>query len=175
MFLDGCTYRGMMKKYTIFVLLFSIMLTTIMWSTKCYASQKADYDKIVNILKEELGETDLQSPEDIRNHLREAQEEYNVELTEDETQKIVDVVDTINTLGIDKETLINIVDDVYENVGDKLDGTRQEVLENIEQQVIDSATEAVAESIKKSVKKTVTDYISDFWDTITQFVSGITF
>lgn len=168
MYMNGLRDTYKMKNERLLMLL-ALLLTVAMLlpNTKVNASEKKDYGKMLEIVKEELQNDDLDSEEDVRKALDEASKKYDVELSDQETEKIIDVMNTVNRLDIDKETLVSIVDDVYDKVEGKLDGTTSEAMDIIEKQIIESATEAV----KDNVKKTVSDYFSDFWNTISGFIN----
>ncbi len=162
--------KSMFRRFNIEAVIFTAVLTAVVAvvpATYASAENKRDYDKMLEIVKDELKNNDLDSEEDVRKALEEASKKYDVELTEKETEKIVGVMNTINKMNIDKDTLIDIVDDVYDKVDGKLDGTTSEALDIIEEQVIESATEAV----KQNMKKSFTDYFNDFWNTISGFMN----
>ena len=124
-----------------------------------------DYKDVISELKDELREGNLNSEEDIRNAIHEAENKYGVDISDSEEQKAVDIMNTANDLGIESDKLADVVDDVYDNIADKTFETASEALDEIEKQVIESAKDAVVDSVKKSLG----DYLKDLWEQIKEF------
>lgn len=160
-----------MKK-SITILTMALILAAGVPGASVYANeipQDVDYDSLVKILESELRAGNLDSEDEIRQALEQAESEYDVELSEGEEKKVVDIMNTVNSLGLDGDEMADLVDDVYDNLQDKLDAGCDDVLDNIEEQIVDSAAEAV----KKSVKKSISDYFDDFFGTIREFIDGV--
>ena len=130
----------------------------------------SQYEALLNEFKDELRDGGLKTEEEIREAIREAEDKYGVDISDSDAQKAVDIMDKVNDLGIDGDTLADIVDNVYDNVADKTFDTAQDAIDEIEKQVVESAKEAV----KDTVKRTISDYFRDFWQEIKDFFKGIT-
>ncbi len=130
----------------------------------------SQYEALLSEFKDELREGGLKNEDEIREAIKEAEDKYGVDISDSDTQKAVDIMNKVNDLGIDGDTLADVVDDVYDNVADKTFETAQDAMDEIEKQVVESAKEAV----KETVKKTISDYFKDFWQEIRDFFKGMT-
>ncbi|MBQ3538174.1 MAG: DUF1002 domain-containing protein, partial [Clostridia bacterium] len=93
---------------------------------------------------------DLATDQDIQNAIEEGEEKFQVALTEEEKQKILDVMHKIKELGLDPEKLLDQAKDLYNKFGDELIG-------NAEQ------------AVKQSFKDSVSDFFTDFGNRIKDF------
>ncbi len=161
---------------------FALLLLCLIFipKTECLAADDAsetsgssisveDYKDIISELKEELKEGNLDSEEDIRNAIHEAEDKYGVDVPDADEQKAVEIMDTVKDLGVDNEKLAEVVDDVYDNIADKTFESASEAMDEIQKQVVESAKEAVVDS----VKKTMADYFKDLWERIKEFFRGL--
>lgn len=136
-------------------------------------TNKDKYDQMIQLIKEEIKEGELDSEEDVRNAVEKAREKFDLEITESEEEKIVDVMNTINDLGLDKNQLADKVEEVYNRVGNNistnLDEAVDQVVEEAKKEIVETATEKVGEAVKKSML----DYIKDFKISIGKMISKI--
>ncbi len=133
-----------------------------------------DYSNMADLIKNQIEQGNLDSSEDIQKAIDAAEEEYGIEISDSDKEKAVKILDTVNDLGIDKDKLADIVDDVYSNVieGKEYDNT-EDMVEAIEDQIIDSATDKVKEVVKENVKHSFSDYFRTFLDRINEFFAKI--
>ena len=113
-----------------------------------------EIEEVVEFIKEKLAAGDLETDEDIEEAIEEGEDKFQVTLTEEEKDKILDVMHRIKDLGLDPEKLLDRAKDMYTKFGDEL---------------VDNAETAVKETVKNSV----TNYFSDFGKRIKEFVVTI--
>jgi len=113
-----------------------------------------EIDELIEFVKEKLTAGDLETDQDIQNAIREGEDKFQVSLTEEEKQKILDVMHKIKELGLDPEKLLEQTKELYHKFGDEL---------------VSNAEEAV----KQSFKKSVTGFFSDFGNRIKDFVLNL--
>lgn len=118
-----------------------------------------EYGKILEVVKDELRNGNLDSEEDIRSAIESAEEKYNVSISKSDEEKIVGIMDKVNDLGIDNEVVSDVLDDVYDKAinGQSYDST-EEMIQAVEDQIVDSATDKIASTVKEKVKKSIFDY-----------------
>lgn len=109
-----------------------------------------EVDELIEFIKEKLAAGDLATDQDIQNAIEEGEEKFQVALTEEEKQKILDVMHKIKELGLDPEKLLDQAKDLYNKFGDELIG-------NAEQ------------AVKQSFKDSVSDFFTDFGNRIKDF------
>ncbi len=128
-----------------------------------------EYKALISEFKDELREGNLKTEEDVRDAIREAEDKYGVDISAEEEQKAVDLMDTVNDLGVDEDKLADVVDDVYDKIADKTYETASDAIDDIRDQVIDSVEDAVVETVKKSFA----DYMKELWEQIKEFFKGL--
>lgn len=113
-----------------------------------------EIEDVVEFIKEKLAAGDLETDEDIEDAIKEGEDKFQVELTEEEKEKILDVMHRITDLGLDPEKLLDRAKEMYTKFGDEL---------------VDNAETTVKETVKNSV----VGYFSDFGKRIKEFVVTI--
>ena len=105
------------------------------------ALTKEQADEIFQFIIQKIAEGGLDSEEAVREVIAEGEETFQVSLTEEEKDKIVQVVDQVNAWGLDAEELAKKAGELYDEYG-------MELLEHPEK----AAVEAVKSSIGSSLK-----------------------
>jgi len=105
------------------------------------ALTKEQADEIFHFIVQKIAEGGLDSEEAVREAITEGEETFQVSLTEDEKKKIVQIVDQVNTWGLDAQGLAKKAEELYDEYG-------AELLEHPEK----AAAEAVKSSISSSLK-----------------------
>lgn len=167
-----------MKKKGLYSVLLGGIVCTLL-SVNAYAMDyssmsEEDYARVMEMVKDELRNGNLENEEDIRQAIDNAKQQYNVEIPDKEADKIVKVMDTVDSLGIDQDKIADVIDDVYDKVIDgKTYESTDELLNAIEDQIVDSAVDTVAQGVKEKFKISIKDYFSDFFNTIKDFFKRI--
>lgn len=111
-------------------------------------------EELIAFVKAKLAAGELESEEDIQEVIEEGEEKFQVTLSEDEKQMILDVMKKIKDLGLDPEKLLDQAKDLYSQYTDEL---------------LNNAQEAVKKTFTDSVKQ----FFSDFGTTMKDFFSGL--
>ena len=111
-------------------------------------------EELIAFVKAKLAAGELESEEDIKDVIEEGEEKFQVTLSEEEKQMILDVMNKIKELGLDPEKLLDQAKDLYSQYGDEL---------------INNASESIKNSLMDSVK----EYYNDFVSTVKNFFSGL--
>lgn len=77
-------------------------------------------EQLIAMVKQAMIENDLTSEKDIKNAVKEASEALELNLSDDEIEKIVKLMDKINKLDIDPNALKEQAQDIYDSIHDKL-------------------------------------------------------
>ncbi len=131
------------------------------------AISSGQYDDLVDDLKQAIRDGRLSSEEDIQQVIDDAKDEYGVSVDPAVEQRAVDIIDKAREMGVDDDTMADMVGDIYDNIKDS-NGVYDDIsgtLDNIEDQVVKSATKAV----KDAVKRTITDFFKDLAEQIKKF------
>lgn len=111
-------------------------------------------EELIAFIKGKLATGELETEEDIEEAIEEGEEKFNVSLTEEEKEKILQVMQKIKELGLDPEKLLNQAQDLYKQFGDEL---------------FENAEEAVKQSVQNSVK----GFFKDMGNRLKSFFSNI--
>lgn len=78
----------------------------------------AKVEELIALIKQEVLENDLASRDDIKNAIEEASKSLELNLSEEDKAKILDLMDKINDLDLDIESIKNQAKELYEKLGD---------------------------------------------------------
>lgn len=149
-----------------------ILLCIGICSVDAFAQEAAstDYAVIVEVLKEELRNGNLQTEEDVRNAIDKAEKAYGIDISESDEEMLVKLVSLAEDAGIDGEKMADIVDEVYEKAieGKEYENT-EEMIKAVEEEIIDSAAEAVKDTVTETISRSVSDYFTDFVERMKYF------
>lgn len=113
-----------------------------------------EIEELIAFIKAKLASGDLETDQDIQDAIKEGEDKFHVSLTEEEKQKILEVMHKIKELGLDPEKLLDQAKDLYNKFGDEL-------ISNAEQ------------AVKQSFKDSVSNFFADFGSRIKEFVLNI--
>ncbi len=125
-------------------------------------ADKEDVEKLVAFIKAEIAASKLDTREDIEAAVKKGIEDYNaqngtnISLTDDQLNRIVDVMVKINELGLDYNTLLDQAADLYESMGDNI------TADNLKDLIEENKTK-IAGGIVKSFFAGVVKSIGDFF------------
>ena len=114
---------------------------------------KERIENVIDFICEKLEAGELDTDEEISNVIQEGEEKFEVTLTEDEKEKILQVVQKIKDLGLDPEKLLNNVENLYKEVGADL-------------------VKDAEETVKKSFVESVTGFFQDMGSRVKGFFAG---
>lgn len=112
-----------------------------------------EVEELFAFIKAKLAAGELETDQDIEDAIQEGEEKFEVTLTEEEKEKILQVMNKIKELGLDPEKLLEQAKDLYEKFGDEL---------------LTNAQEAVKQTFTESVKQ----FFADLGSTIKEFFAG---
>ena len=84
------------------------------------SASSEEVEELIAYIKAKLAAGELETEEDIRNAIVEAEAKFGVSLTEEEIQQIIDVMMKIKELGLDPNMLLDQAADLYDKFGDEL-------------------------------------------------------
>lgn len=113
-----------------------------------------EIEELIAFIKAKLASGELETDQDIAEAIKEGEEKFRVTLTDEEKEKILQVMNKIKELGLDPEKLLDQAKDLYEKFGDEL---------------INNAEEA----IKQSFKESISDFFTDLGSTVKEFLANI--
>ena len=79
-----------------------------------------EIEELIAYIKAKLAAGELDGEEEIKAAIEEGETKFGVSLTDAEKEKIIGVMDKINKLGLDPETLLNQAKDLYAKYGNDL-------------------------------------------------------
>ena len=118
------------------------------------SANSEEVEQLVAYIKTKLAAGELETDDDILNAIDEGEGKFHVELTDEEKNKIIDVMHKIKTLGLDPEMLLNQAQDLYKKFGNDIVTNTEEV-------------------IKQSVSNSVKTFFVDMNDRVKDFFSKL--
>ena len=113
-----------------------------------------EIEELIAFIKAKLAAGELTTDQDIQEAIKEGEEKFSVSLTDEEKEKILQVMHKIKELGLDPEKLLDQAKDLYAKFGDELINNTEEV-------------------IKNSFKESVSNFFSDMGSTVKNFFSNL--
>ena len=113
-----------------------------------------EVEQLVAYIKAKMAAGELETDDDIRNAINEGQNKFNVTLTDDEVNKIIDVMHKIKALGLDPQVLLNQAQDLYKKFGNDIVNHTEDI-------------------IKQSVSDSVKSYFSQLTDRVKNFFTSL--
>jgi len=113
-----------------------------------------EIEELIAFIKAKLAAGDLASDQDIRDAIKEGEEKFGVSLTDEDKEKILQVMHKIEELGLDPEKLLDQAKDLYNKFGDELINNAEEV-------------------IKNSFKESISNFFTDLGSTVKDFFANI--
>ncbi len=113
-----------------------------------------EIEELVAFIKAKLAAGELATDQDIQEAIKEGEEKFSVSLTDEEKEKILQVMHKIKELGLDPEVLLDQAKDLYAKFGDELINNAEEV-------------------IKNSFKESVSNFFTDMGTTVKNFFTNL--
>ncbi len=113
-----------------------------------------EIEELIAFIKAKLAAGDLATDQDIQEAIKEGEEKFSVSLTDEEKEKILQVMHKIKELGLDPEKLLDQAKDLYAKFGDELINNAEEV-------------------IKNSFKESISNFFTDLGSTVKNFFANL--
>lgn len=117
-----------------------------------------EIEQLIAWLKEKVAKGELDSDEDIRTAVKEGETKFGVDLTESEVQRILDLMNKLESMGLNSEYLLSQAEKLYNKYGADLVAHADEAISEAVSEAVSNAADGFFQSIKKTVK--------DFWNSI---------
>ena len=135
------------------------------------------FEEILNYAKEKMDAGELDTKEEIRKAIEEAEKEFGVNLPASAEELIVNGGIMVQKLGLDSETLAKKAEELYNTYGDSvveelegiLEGELSEKGAELKEQLVESGREAATEAVKSPAK----NFFSDLMNSVVGFVKNI--
>jgi len=131
------------------------------------ALTKEQADEIFHFIIQKIAEGGLDSEEAVREVIAEGEEEFQVFLTEEEKNKIVEVVDQVNAWGLDAEGLAKKAEELYEEYGMELFEHPEKAAEEVVKNSIGASLRGIGDffaGIGRGIRDFFHDSIQGFLD-----------
>ena len=114
-----------------------------------------DANSFLDFLKEKADSGQLDSTEGLQSAIQEGQEQFGVEISEDNAQKIVDTVNKLEDYGISPDVVVDEAKELYEKYGEDCVDHVNEAVTNAVKDAAADAAEGFADYMKESVTDTI--------------------
>lgn len=117
-----------------------------------------EIEQLIAWLKEKVAKGELDSDEDIRKAVEEGEVKFGVSLTDEEVQRILNLMNQLESVGLNSEYLLSQAEKLYNKYGTDLVAHADEAISEAVSNAVSDAADGVWQNIKKSVK--------DFWNSL---------
>ncbi len=101
-------------------------------------------------------ELDIGQEDSIRAAIAEAEENFDVTLTEEEKDRIVTVLQKAQALGVSKDEMLDKAQELYKKYGEDAVKEANQVINDAVEEAVEGAAKSLLQSIKDSVRDSVT-------------------
>ena len=112
-------------------------------------------NKMLDFVKDKIDSGALESQDGLKDALQESKEQFGVEISEADAQKIVDTVDQLEQFGFSPDTVIDEAKSLYEKYGEDCAEHVNEAVTNAVKDAAANAAESFADYLKESVTDTL--------------------
>lgn len=146
-----------MKKW---IGLFCGVLLLFAISKVCLAAgetEEPSTDSVLQWLIEKASdeELDIGQEDSIRAAIAEAEENFDVTLTEEEKDRIVTVLQKAQALGVSKDEMLDKAQELYKKYGEDAVKEANQVINDAVEEAVEGAAKSLFQSIKDSVRDSV--------------------
>jgi uncharacterized protein YpuA (DUF1002 family) len=111
-----------------------------------------DIEKLIAYIKEKVANGELETDEDIRAAVEEGEARFGVSLTKEEIQRIVDLMNKLEGMGLNSDYLISQAEKLYSKYGADIVNHADEAISEAVSDAVANAAGGFFQSIKNSVK-----------------------
>lgn len=112
-----------------------------------------DVEQLIAYIKEKVAAGELETQEDIRAAIIEGEERFGVKLSEEEIQKILDLMNKLKSMGLDSEYLISQAEKLYSKYGADIVNRADEALTEAVNDAVRDAKDGFFSNVKSSIKE----------------------
>lgn len=111
-----------------------------------------DVEQLIAYVKEKVANGELETDEDIRAAIKEAEAHFGVTLAEADIQKVLDLMNKLEGMGLDSEYLISQAEKLYNKYGADIVNHADEAITEAVNDAVSNAADGFFGSIKSSLK-----------------------
>lgn len=108
-------------------------------------------NQVLDFIKDKIDSGALESQDGLKDALQESKEQFGVEISEADAQKILDTVDQLEQFGFSPDTVIDEAKSLYEKYGEDCVDHMNEAVTNAVKDTASNAAESFADYLKESV------------------------
>ena len=117
-----------------------------------------EIEQLIAYIKEKVAGGELKTEEDIRAVIKEGEERFGVVLAEEEIQRIIDLMNKLESMGLNSDYLISQAEKLYDKYG---------------ADIVNHADEAISEAVSDAVADAAKGFFQDMKDSIKSFWNGL--
>ena len=117
-----------------------------------------EIEQLIAYIKEKVANGELETDEDIRAAIKEGESKFGVTLAEADIQKILDLMNKLESMGLDSEYLISQAEKLYNKYG---------------ADIVNRADEAITEAVNDAVSNAADGFFQSIKDSLTDFWNGL--
>lgn len=112
-----------------------------------------EIEQLIAYLKEKIANGELDSDDDIREAIKDGEAQFGVSLSEEEIQRIINLMNKLESMGLNSDYLISQAEKLYQKYGADIVNRADEAISDAVSDAVAKASNGFFESIKNSVKQ----------------------
>jgi uncharacterized protein YpuA (DUF1002 family) len=163
------------KSFIIGLLIF-LLGTSVFLLPADAAGESEEYEKIVGIIKDQLKNGDISDEDAIRKAIEEAEVSGGFEISDEESGKIVDILQTMDKLGINGTEISEVIDDLEPDIRGGKDLDTDAMLDKLEQEIRDKVRENMDQAVDsfwERLKISFGEFIHSAGDSLKNAIKGL--
>lgn len=148
-------------KNKISIALLCLILAICMWGTAAAASEDKGTESIVGWMIERIadGEVDLADEDSIREAIEEGEQELSITLTDEEKERIVGFVTTLDAIEVEAGGFMDQAKTLYQKYSTELVEQTNDAIN----EAVESAVEGAVSNFFESLKQAVADFFTNLF------------
>lgn len=116
-------------------------------------SEKEKIPEVISFVKEKAKDGDLKSKEGIKQAISEGEDKFDVHISKEDSERIIDTVSTLENMGFSTEMIASKVEDAYQKYGEDFTDHLEEVFVEAAENIAEDAAQGVVNGIKSKITK----------------------
>ena len=112
-----------------------------------------EIEQLIAYLKEKIANGELDSDDDIREAIKDGEAQFGVSLSEEEIQRIINLMNKLESMGLNSDYLISQAEKLYNKYGADIVNHADEAISEAVSDAVANASAGFFQSIKNSVKE----------------------
>ena len=118
-------------------------------------------EEMIDYIKAEVIANGIEDADDIKDVIKKAEDEFDIHLSDKQTEDLTNLMGKISSLDIDPKKLIEQAGDLYDKYGDSILAEAKDAINGI-----------ITDDVKKSFWQSITGFFKTFFESVKNYISS---